>query len=106
MSKNKTLLFWAIAFGLFVLFGLYQYLPYGPYGMHQGAQADRVCIGLNYYQESMNFFEPRVMESRNMKGVTGQFQVARMLENQGVDYFVNLIHASKFEIQHYVLVMF
>lgn len=71
MSKNKTLLFWAIAFGLFVLFGLYQYLPYGPYGMHQGAQADRACIGLNYYQESMNFFEPRVMESRNMKGVTG-----------------------------------
>ncbi len=71
MKQRETLIFWVLALGLFLIFGLHQYMPYDPFGMHQGAQADRASIALNYYQKSMNFFEPRVMESRNMLGVTG-----------------------------------
>jgi len=41
------------------------------YGMHQGAQADRACVAWNFWHESMNFFEPRVMENRAAEGVAG-----------------------------------
>jgi hypothetical protein len=41
------------------------------FGMHQGAQADRACVAWNFWHESMNFFEPRVMENRAAEGVAG-----------------------------------
>lgn len=44
------------------------FLP--PLSIHQGAQADRASIALNYAQESMNFFEPRVMETGTRDGIT------------------------------------
>ena len=41
-----------------------------PISIHQGAQADRASIAWNYYQVSMNFFEPRVMETGTRDGIT------------------------------------
>ena len=70
-KKRETLLLFGVAIALFAYFGLYQYIEYGPFGMHQGAQADRASIALNYAHESLNFFEPRVMENRSMHGITG-----------------------------------
>ena len=72
MTKRKeNLIFFGLAVGLFLYFGLLPYIEHGPFGMHQGAQADRASIAFNYAQESMNFFQPRVMENRNMHGITG-----------------------------------
>jgi len=50
---------------------MYQFIGLNTFGMHQGAQSDRASIALNYFQYSMNFFEPRVMENRNFYGITG-----------------------------------
>lgn len=41
-----------------------------PLSVHQGAQADRASIALNYAQVSMNFFKPRVMELNTTDGIT------------------------------------
>ncbi|MFM9943978.1 MAG: ArnT family glycosyltransferase [Bacteroidia bacterium] len=38
--------------------------------IHQGAQADRASIALNYSRVSFNFFEPRVMETATREGIT------------------------------------
>jgi hypothetical protein len=61
-------IFW---FALQTLLGQWQNMAKPPQGMHQGAQADRACIAWNYYHESMNFFEPRVMENRSQDGIAG-----------------------------------
>lgn len=53
------------------LSGIWEHFTSPPDGMHQGAQTDRACIAWNYYNESMNFFKPRVMENRISDGVTG-----------------------------------
>lgn len=63
--------FWLLAVAIFFFFGIPDYLHLGPFGMHQGAQSDRASIALNFFQNSMNFFEPRVMENRSFHGVTG-----------------------------------
>ncbi len=70
ISKNfiHFFLFW-VALQLF--FNWLEYINLAPFGMHQGAQADRASIALNYFRSSMNFLEPRVMESRNCNGITG-----------------------------------
>jgi len=70
ISKNLQhfFLFW-IALQLF--FNWIEYLNLPPFGMHQGAQSDRASVALNYFRSSMNFFEPRVMESRGFQGITG-----------------------------------
>lgn len=70
ISKNFThfFLFWIV---LQLFFNWIEYIHLPPFGMHQGAQADRASIALNYYRNSMNFFEPRVMESRGFHGITG-----------------------------------
>ena len=41
------------------------------FGMHQGAQADRACVAWNFWHESMNFLQPRVMENRAAEGIAG-----------------------------------
>ena len=85
------ILFW-LALQLVLNWQSYIQLP--PYGMHQGAQCDRACIALNYYQESANFFEPRVMENRGFEGVTGlefpmtQYIVAALYKVFGFHHFI------------------
>lgn len=69
--KKETFIFFLLSIGLFLYFGLFSTIEHAPFGMHQGAQADRASIAYNYYKESMNFFEPRVMENRSMNGITG-----------------------------------
>lgn len=68
-SSNRTFLILFLAFEL--ILGWIEYIGLAPIGMHQGAQVDRASIALNYFQESNNFFEPRVMESRAFQGITG-----------------------------------
>jgi len=77
-SSNRTFLILFITFEL--ILGWVEYIGLPPIGMHQGAQVDRASIALNYFQESKNFFEPRVMESRAFHGITGlEFPIIQYL---------------------------
>ena len=92
-KKRETLLLLSVAIALFAYFGLYQYIEHGPFGMHQGAQADRASIALNYAHESMNFLKPRVMENRSMNGITGmEFPIIAY----AVAFFYNIFEYNPF----------
>jgi len=69
MKNKHTLIFWSLLLAFYTWAGWSEYLDREPFGMHQGAQADRMSIAYNYYAESMNFWEPRVMEDRSADGV-------------------------------------
>lgn len=69
--KNPNTYFFLFWIGLQLFFNWTEYINFGPFGMHQGAQADRASVAFNYFNASMNFFEPRVMESRSFNGITG-----------------------------------
>lgn len=72
MKLNRDTLWFLAIFALStIVSGTLIQSNFPPYGMHQGAQADRACIALNYFQESMNFFLPRVMENRAADGICG-----------------------------------
>lgn len=53
-----------------LIFEFHKIVFYEPLSVHQGAQTDRASIALNYYRVSMNFFEPRVMETGTKDGIT------------------------------------
>jgi len=92
--KNKNtqfILFWIL---LQVFFNWIEYIYLPPFGMHQGAQADRASIALNYFNYSENFFEPRVMESRAYHGLTG-------LEFPIIQYLVSLLY-QVFGFHHFI----
>ena len=92
--KNKNtqfILFWIL---LHVFFNWIEYIHLPPFGMHQGAQADRASIALNYFNYSENFFEPRVMESRAYHGLTG-------LEFPIIQYIVSLLY-QLFGFHHFI----
>ncbi len=85
------LLFWI---GLHLFFNWVEYINFPPFGMHQGAQADRASVALNYFNSSMNFLEPRVMESRGFNGITGlefpiiQYITAILYQIFGFHHFI------------------
>ena len=59
------------------------------FGMHQGAQADRASVAWNFWYESMNFFEPRVMENRAAEGIAG-------MEFPIIPYLVALLYKCNY----------
>ncbi|MBK7965050.1 MAG: hypothetical protein IPK10_07010 [Bacteroidetes bacterium] len=60
-------------------------VPLRPQSVHQWAQCDRASVALNYYQEDMNFFLPRVHNLDNGSGITG-------LEFPFVNYAVAILY--------------
>ena len=63
--------FWIIWILIQLGLGWGDYWMLEPYGMHQGAQADRACVGWNFFHETWDFFLPRVMENRAAEGIAG-----------------------------------
>jgi len=57
-----------------------------PQSVHQWAQCDRASVALNYFQEDMNFFKPRVHNLDNGSGITG-------LEFPIVNYSVAVLYS-------------
>lgn len=70
-KTNPDLIFLLLWLLLHTLLGQWHFINHPPEGMHQGGQTDRASVAWNYYHESMNFFEPRVMENRAADGVAG-----------------------------------
>ena len=102
-SSNRSFFILFLAFEL--ILGWLEYIGLPPIGMHQGAQADRASIALNYYQESRNFFEPRVMENRAFQGVTGlEFPIIQYLVSFLYDLFG--FHDSIYRIVVGIISMF
>lgn len=56
---------------LYCFLGFNEVLFYRPISIHQSAQCSRASIALNYYEEGMNFFVPKVHDTRNTSGITG-----------------------------------
>ncbi len=69
MKTNKRWAFWGLLIAFYAWGQWFPFLNSEPFGMHQGAQADRMGIAYNYFDISMNFFQPRVMEDRSADGV-------------------------------------
>lgn len=65
---------------LFSCFSIGKYIHYPPHSIHQWAQSDRASIALNYYQDGMDFFHPRVHNLSNGTGITGlEFPIVNYL---------------------------
>lgn len=76
MKFLKTpLFFWisatSILIVLYVFLGFHQAVQYRPISIHQSAQASRASVALNYAQDGMNFFKPKVHGCKNTSGITG-----------------------------------
>lgn len=67
--ERPHLLFWATML-IFFLMHLYM-LTAPPNGYHQWRESDTAAVTLNYYQEDMNFFHPRINQRGNASGITG-----------------------------------
>ena len=70
-SKNiiATILFLiALHFYFYSYIGTYNYLHKRPCSVHSSAQCQRASVALNYYEEDMNFFKPRVQKTVNIDG--------------------------------------
>ncbi len=70
LPANKDILFAGVWILVAFLFQFHKIITLPPLSIHQGAQADRASIALNYSRVSMNFFEPRVMETATKDGIT------------------------------------
>jgi hypothetical protein len=67
----KYFLFFAAVFLVFYYIGLFKHLKERPAYVHISAQCQRASIALNYYQNDMNFFEPRIQRYEKGEGITG-----------------------------------
>lgn len=87
MPQQKWFNVWAVVCLLFVYLGVGQHkvIPLRPQSVHQWAQCDRASVALNYYQEDMNLFLPRVHNLDNGSGITG-------LEFPFVNYSVAILY--------------
>lgn len=56
---------------LFITVGVYKFLPNRPDSIHSSAQCQRASVALNYYENDMNFFEPRIQRYVTGEGITG-----------------------------------
>lgn len=84
--KNRY--FWIAWILISFAFNQFSILKKYPEGIHQQSQTDRACIALNYYQVSMNFFEPRVSETRQSDGIVGlEFPIIPYLSAIGFKIF-------------------
>ncbi len=66
-----VLLFWISWIALSAFWGHFSAMFRSPMSVHQGAQCDRASIALNFYQDGMDLFHPRVHEVRDTGGITG-----------------------------------
>ncbi|MFN0190013.1 MAG: ArnT family glycosyltransferase [Bacteroidia bacterium] len=86
---------------LFLLYfglGIFKTIPLRPQSIHQWAQCDRASVALNYAQESMNFFLPRVHNLDNGTGITG-------MEFPFVNYSVGVLYRI-FGVHEYLYRLF
>jgi hypothetical protein len=70
-QRHPDRAFWLFWIFIQLALGWIDFMDMPVYGMHQGAQADRASVAWNFWHESMNFFEPRVMENRAAEGIAG-----------------------------------
>lgn len=83
---------------LYLGLGIFKTIPLRPQSIHQWAQCDRASVALNYAQESMNFFQPRVHNLDNGTGITG-------LEFPFVNYSVAILY-KVFGVHEYLYRLF
>lgn len=70
-SALYLLIFLIAVHGFYSFIGVYDYLNYRPTSIHSWAQCQRASIAQCYYEDSMNFFKPRVQRYTPDGGITG-----------------------------------
>lgn len=83
---------------LYLGLGIFKTIPLRPQSIHQWAQCDRAAVALNYAQESMNLFQPRVHNLDNGTGITG-------MEFPFVNYSVAILYKI-FGVHEYIYRLF
>ena len=72
LKKIISVLFFIATLNFFYSYiGIYQYIRERPCSIHSSAQCQRASVAMNYYNVSMNFFEPRIQRFNNDDGITG-----------------------------------
>jgi hypothetical protein len=66
-----NLVFAILLFTVYFITGVIGELPKRPYSIHQWSQCDRASVALNFSQDDLNFFMPRVHNTTNGTGITG-----------------------------------
>lgn len=66
-----SFLFVACLIWFYSYVGVFDYIHVRPTSIHSSAQCQRASIALNYYENDMNFFKPRIQKYSEMGGVTG-----------------------------------
>ncbi len=76
----KTLLFMVVLLALSFYTHVFTIMQQRPQSVHMWAMCDRGSVARNYAQESMDFFKPRVHETKEGEGITGlEFPVMNYL---------------------------
>lgn len=70
-EKLIKISFFLVLISMNYFIGTFNALPKRPESVHMWAMCDRASIARNYAEESMNFFKPRVHETKELKGITG-----------------------------------
>lgn len=71
-SRMLAPLIFSIVFGTFYWYiGVFKYIENRPSSLHISAQCQRASIALNYYEGSMNFFEPQIQRQLDTDGIAG-----------------------------------
>ncbi len=72
LKKLFRVLFFLLALHIFYDYlGVYSFIHERPCSIHASAQCQRASVARNYYEVSMNFFEPRIQRFRQGDGVMG-----------------------------------
>ena len=76
MNKYKNLIFILLFILVSFLYKLQISIKYPPSSIHQWRQADALSITKNYFEEGMNFFEPKIHFQASIEGkAVGEFPV-------------------------------
>ena len=76
-----SLLFLVCLVWFYSYVGIFDYIHVRPTSIHSSAQCQRASIALNYYENDMNFFKPRIQKYSEMGGVTGvEFPIVYYLD--------------------------
>ena len=97
-KRIQPIILVGLLFLLYMGLGIFKTINLRPQSIHQWAQCDRASVALNYAQESMNFFLPRVHNLDNGTGITG-------MEFPFVNYSVGILYKI-FGVHEYLYRLF
>lgn len=70
-NRARGILLFTVLFAIICIARYQHFVTALPYGMHDEAQADRLAVAMQFYDEGMNFFQPRTYNVYPVDRITG-----------------------------------